>query len=169
MESLLEGKHLLKFWLSCSLQTVLCGEKLCTAGKLGDVCQSKFPSPTPFCRFHSCSGRLCSVLLTSFPAPQTPGSQPCSLVGDQLAQAMSGGISKAPGHRRGGWEQLGAPWKGVAETCLVINPPANGGLTATRAFKETQGSPLAPSEPPPRSLAGSLAALHLAISSPSSD
>ena len=103
------------------------------------------------------------------PAPQTPISLPCSLVGDQLAQAMSGGISKAPGHRRGGWEQPGAPWKGVTETCLVINPPANGGLTATRAFKETQGSPLAPSEPPPRSLAGSLAALHPAISSPSSD
>ena len=66
----------------------------------------------------------------------------------------------------GSWGQLGAAWKWVVETRLVINPPTSGDFTATSAFKETQGSPLVPSELSLRSSAGSLAALHLAISSP---
>lgn len=116
------------------------------------------------------SGLLCAqppVLLCAL-IPQGQPHLPALLSHLRSDRAACGwGVSTPQGYYRGSWEQLGAPWKGVAETCLVINPPANGGFAATRAFKETQESPLAPLELSLRSSAGSLAALHFAISSPS--
>lgn len=59
--------------------------------------------------------------------------------------------------------------EGSDQSSLRISPHANGSFTATRAFKETQGSPLVPSELSPKSSASSLAALHLIIRGPTSE
>lgn len=138
--------HLLYILLGVSLQSLPAGPSLCP---------------------HSLS--LCLPAMSSRPRPTDP----------HLLSLLSHLGYDRPGH---GWEhpnsilsdlrvqqgQLGALWKGVAKICLVINPPANGGFSAIRAFKETQGSPLVPSGLSLRSIGGSLAALHLTVRGPSS-
>lgn len=124
------------------------------------ACDLHFPGGL----FHSsqealpCSSDLHNPILFHSLPPSQPHRPSYSL---SAGQGCS--LSKTQRHS---WGQL---WKGVTQSSLRINPHANGSFTATRAFKETQGSPLVPSELSPKSSASSLAALHLIIRGPTSE